>query len=110
MQKFVSVALHTSAGEGDYSSDRLSNLKIVGSGYGSLIYKLQQTSNFESFKLYCEEVWKALEQNPNLPTLLVIYNIFYYTSSDSYNDGGLAPISNSLYYIDFILKWDKKFL
>ena len=72
LQKFVNVALHTSAGEGDYSSDRLSNLKTVGSGYGPLIYKLKENSNFEEFKSLCELVWKALEQTPQLPTLLVM--------------------------------------
>ncbi len=73
LQKFVNVALHTSAGEGDYSSDRLSNLKIVGSGYGPLIYKLEKASNFEVFISLCEDVWNSLDQTPKLPTLLVSY-------------------------------------
>ncbi len=73
LQKFVNVALHTSAGEGDFSSDRLSNLKIVGSGYGPLIYKLQEGSSFDTFRSLCEEVWKSLIQAPKLPTLLVSF-------------------------------------
>ena len=80
MQNFVAVALFTSAGEGDYSSDKLSNLKIVGRGYGSLINKLQHTSDFESFKMYCEDVWEAMVQTPNLPAIMVI--IFHVLCSE----------------------------
>ena len=73
LHKFVSVALHTSAGEGDLSSDKLSNLKIVGSGYGPLIYELQQGSSFSTFQSKCEAVWKAVVKTPKLPALLVIF-------------------------------------
>lgn len=75
LHKFVSVALHTSAGEGDFSTDKLSQLKIVGSGYGPLIYKLKPNSSFESFKEYCKEVWLSLEQTPKLARLLVRWYI-----------------------------------
>lgn len=67
----MSVALHTSAGEGDLSSDKLSNLKTVGSGYGPLIYELHQGSSFSTFQSKCEAVWKAMDQTPKLPELLV---------------------------------------
>ena len=80
LHKFVSVALHTSAGEGDFSSDRLSHLKMVGSGYGPLIYGLQN-SNFDIFCQKCKAVWEAVEVTPNLPQLLVsgscLYSAFY---------------------------------
>ena len=65
------MALHTSAGEDDFSHDKLSQLKIVGSGYGSLIYHLKPNSDFEFFQKCCKEVWSSLEQSPKLPTLLV---------------------------------------
>ena len=71
LHKFVSVALHTSAGEGVYSSDRLSHLKIVGSGFGPLIYDVKEGSNFKSFQKGCEAVWKAMESTGNLAKLLV---------------------------------------
>ena len=71
LHKFVSVALHTSAGEDDYSHDRLSQLKIVASGYGPLIYHLNENSGFDHFQLYCREVWVSLDQTPKLPSLLV---------------------------------------
>ena len=67
----MSVALHTSAGEGDLSSDKLSHLKTVGSGFGPLIYELPQGSNFSTFQEKCEAVWTAIDQTPTLPELLV---------------------------------------
>lgn len=73
MHKFVSVALHTAAGEGDLSSDRLSHLKMVGSGFGPMIYGLKKENacSFESFRKRCEEVWAAVKQTPKLTTYLV---------------------------------------
>lgn len=71
LQKFVSVALHTSAGEGDLSGAKLSHLKIVGSGFGPLIYGLKGDSSFHSFQRSCEAVWKAVKHTENLPELLV---------------------------------------
>ena len=71
LHKFVTVALHTAAGEGDFANDNLSMLKIVGSGYGPLIYNLQDNPNFDNFKACCQQVWEALEQNSNLPQFLV---------------------------------------
>ena len=75
LYKFVSVALHTSAGEGDLSSDKLSNLKTVGSGFGPLIYGLMEDSSFECFQKQCEAVWAAVHLNPKLPRLLVSINL-----------------------------------
>ncbi len=72
LHKFVGVAIHTSAGEGDLANDRLSDLKVIGSGYAPLIYDLQRKPNFETFKISCEKVWETLSQTPRLPTKLVI--------------------------------------
>ena len=70
LHKFVSVALHTSAGEGDLSSDKLSHLKMVGSGFGPLIYGLENP-DFDTFRRKCEAVWEAVKATPKLPRLLV---------------------------------------
>ncbi len=72
LHKFVSVALHTSAGEGDLANDQLSYLKVIGSGYAPLIYDLQRRPNFETFKTSCVKVWEALSITTRLPFLLVI--------------------------------------
>jgi hypothetical protein len=71
LHKFVSVALHTAAGEGDFSSDRLSHLKMVGSGFGPLIYGLLGNSSFEMFRHKCKDVWNAVGQSHELPKFLV---------------------------------------
>ena len=71
LHKFVSVALHTSAGEGDFANDKLSHLKIIGSGFGPLIYRLKADPSFETFKVCCISVWESLESTPRLPKLLV---------------------------------------
>ena len=72
IQKFVTVALTTAAGgENDYAHDRLSNLRIVGSGYSPLIYSLPQDASFTDFKRACMSVWNSLDSNPMLPELLV---------------------------------------
>ena len=75
LQKFVSVALHTSAGEGDYSHDQLSQLKTIGNGFGPLIYGLKEDSSFESFRQNCEAVWSAVKDIQGLPQLLVMKNV-----------------------------------
>ena len=71
LQSFVNVSLTTSAGEGDLANDKLSTLSIVGTGYRSLIYELKLDASFESLSRSCTTIWKALEENPNLPQLLV---------------------------------------
>lgn len=73
IHKFVNVALHTSAGEGDFANDNLSRLKTVGSGYGPLIYDLLVRPSFENFKACCMKVWEALRQTPSLPGKLVCH-------------------------------------
>lgn len=71
LHKFVTIALHTSVEEGDLSSDRLSHLKVIGSGFGPLIYGLKNDPSFESFQQGCQEVWEAIDEAENLPKLLV---------------------------------------
>ena len=71
LDKFVNVALHTSAGEGDESSDKLSDLKTVGSGFGPLIYGLLKDPSYDSFQQGCRAVWDVMKTTPHLPKLLV---------------------------------------
>ena len=77
LQSFVNVSLTTSAGEGDLANDRLSNLSIIGTGYRSLIYELKQDAGFETLSKSCSTIWKALEENPKLPKLLVSHFLCY---------------------------------
>ena len=72
----MSVALHTTAGESDFDSDRLSNLKNVGNGFGPLIFDLMETKSFEAFRQGCIEVWDAMDNAPDLPKKLVSSALF----------------------------------
>eukprot|EP00731_Ephydatia_muelleri_P024237 Em0016g508a len=74
LQSFVNVSLTTSAGEGDLANDKLSALSIVGTGYRSLIYELKLDASFETLSKSCTTIWKALDENPNLPKLLMDCN------------------------------------
>ena len=67
----MSVALHTTAGESDFDSDRLSNLKKVGNGFRPLIFDLMRDTSFEAFRRGCLAVWEAMETSPDLPDKLV---------------------------------------
>ena len=72
LQNFVNVALATAAGgEDDYANDRLSNLRTVGSGFSSLIYKLKADTGFEELCKRCESVWAAYTDDRKLPRMLV---------------------------------------
>lgn len=79
LHKFVTVALHTAAGEGDLANSRLSQLKIVGSAYAPLIYDLKNSPTFESFQQCCIKVWKVHEQSSSetaSPAMILVgYNV-----------------------------------
>ena len=88
IQHFVNVALATAAGgEGDLSHDKLSDLRIVGSGFASLIYNFPKKAGFNELKKACTYVWDALDKKPNLPQLLVSqYKISAYIPGSNYQD------------------------
>ena len=72
MVNFVTVALATAAGgEGDMTTDKLSFLRTVGSGFGPLIYRLKRNSDYHKLQELCKIVWVTLETNPNLPGMMV---------------------------------------
>ena len=73
LQNFVNVALATAAGgEDDFANDRLSSLRTVGSGFSSLIYKLEEDTGFHELSERCLAVWTAYKNDRNLPTMLVL--------------------------------------
>ena len=75
LQNFVNIALATAAGgEGDYNTDRLINLRIVGSGFGQLIYKLPQDAGYETLQKLCTSLWVTLEETGDLPDKMVRYS------------------------------------
>ena len=78
LQNFVNVALATAAGgEDDFANDRLSSLRTVGTGFGSLIYELKEDTGFEELCKRCTSVWIAYTIDKNLPELLVRIIVTY---------------------------------
>ena len=77
LQNFVNIALATAAGgEDDLTRDKLSNLRTIGSGFGSLIYKLPRTSGYKELVAGCKTLWETLEAAPRLPQIMVfIFNL-----------------------------------
>lgn len=70
----MNVALATAAGgEGDLTNDRLSSLRTVGSGFSSLIYKLDPHTGSRALRAKCSDVWAAYRDDNNLPEMLVKY-------------------------------------
>ncbi len=68
----MTVALATAAGgEGDLASDKLSNLRTVGSGFASLIYEVKVSDDYQMLQERCRSLWDALAKNSKLPQLLV---------------------------------------
>ena len=71
---FVTVALATAAGgEGDMTTDKLSYLRTVGSGFGPLIYKLPRTASYQQLQEHCKTIWETLEHAPTLPEMMVTF-------------------------------------
>ena len=71
LHRFVSVALHTTAGEGDFESDKLASLRTVVTAFEPLIYGLRGEITYEIFCEQCRSVWDELSKNPKLPQMLV---------------------------------------
>ena len=71
LHRFVSVALHTTAGEGDFESDKLASLRTVVTAFEPLIYGLRDEISYEIFCEQCRSVWDELSKNLKLPQMLV---------------------------------------
>ena len=77
LQHFVTIALATAAGgEDDFTRDRLSNLRTVGSRFASLIYQLPPETGYKQLVKRCESLWDALIHYPKLPEMMVSKYIF----------------------------------
>ncbi|XP_045155456.1 E3 ubiquitin-protein ligase RNF213-like [Echinops telfairi] len=66
---FVDLAA-ISAGENDKEVDRVACFHDAMQGYASVLYKLSKTAGFAEFMDHLRELWKALENDPNLPEKL----------------------------------------
>lgn len=71
LKVFVELA-SISAGENDMDVDRVACFHDAVFGYSSLLYDLKREAGFKEFMKCLENIWKALESDPNLCTKLVI--------------------------------------
>ncbi|XP_072299402.1 E3 ubiquitin-protein ligase rnf213-alpha-like [Eucyclogobius newberryi] len=69
LKVFVDLA-SISAGENDMDVDRVACFHDAVLGYSSMLYELKQDSDFKSFKSAIQKLWKALQNDPNLPKKL----------------------------------------
>lgn len=67
---FVDLA-SISAGENDMDVDRVACFHDAVLGYSSLLYELKPDSGFLVFKDVLKKLWRALENDSNLPNKLV---------------------------------------
>ncbi|KAK1330750.1 hypothetical protein QTO34_008688 [Cnephaeus nilssonii] len=58
------------AGENDMDVDRVACFHDAVQGYSSLLYKLDASVGFHAFERHLRELWKALENDPHLPSKL----------------------------------------
>ena len=55
------------------TTDKLSYLRTVGSGFGPLIYKLPKSASYQQLQEHCKTIWKTLEHAPTLPEMMVMF-------------------------------------
>lgn len=67
---FVDLA-SISAGENDLDVDRVACFHDAVLGYSSMLYELKSDTSFRVFKEVLKKLWKALDNDPNLPKKLV---------------------------------------
>ncbi|XP_008588585.1 PREDICTED: E3 ubiquitin-protein ligase RNF213, partial [Galeopterus variegatus] len=69
LKVFVDLA-SISAGENDIDVDRVACFHDAMQGYASLLYKLDTRAGFSVFMEHLKELWKALDNDQDLPTKL----------------------------------------
>lgn len=67
---FVDLA-SISAGENDIDVDRVACFHDAVQGYASLLYDLDPSAGFPEVMNHLRELWKALENDQDLPSKLV---------------------------------------
>lgn len=70
LKVFVDLA-SISAGENDMDVDRVACFHDAVLGYSSMLYELKPDSGFPTFKEVLVKLWRALENDSNLPKKLV---------------------------------------
>lgn len=60
-----------SAGENDIDVDRVACFHDAVQGYASLLYKMDSGADFCEFMHHLQELWRALDNDQDLPSKLV---------------------------------------
>lgn len=79
LKVFVDLA-SISAGENDLDVDRVACFHDAVLGYSSMLYDLKPDAGFQSFKEAMKKLWKAFENDCNLPKKLVSTRVRKYGS------------------------------
>ncbi|XP_010854827.1 PREDICTED: E3 ubiquitin-protein ligase RNF213 [Bison bison bison] len=69
LKVFIDLA-SISAGENDIDVDRVACFHDAVQGYAPLLYELDTSAGFDEFMQHLKELWKALDNDHNLPTKL----------------------------------------
>lgn len=72
LKVFVDLA-SISAGENDMDVDRVACFHDAVLGYSSMLYELKPDAGFHVFQEVVKKLWRALENDVNLPKKLVSY-------------------------------------
>lgn len=72
LKVFVDLA-SISAGENDLDVDRVACFHDAVLGYAPMLYELKPQSGFQAFREMLKKLWKALNNDPNLPKKLVSF-------------------------------------
>lgn len=70
LKVFVDLA-SISAGENDLDVDRVACFHDAVLGYSPMLYELKPDSGFQAFKEVLKKLWRALDNDNNLPKKLV---------------------------------------
>lgn len=74
LKVFVDLA-SISAGENDMDVDRVACFHDAVLGYSSMLYDLKQDSDFAKFNESLKKLWKALDNDQNIPKKLVRFHL-----------------------------------
>ena len=74
LKVFVDLA-SISAGENDLDVDRVACFHDAVLGYSSMLYDLKADAGFQALREVLKKLWRALENDSNLPKKLVRINV-----------------------------------
>ena len=102
VKTLVDLAMMSAQGQGAMEVQKVSCLHAAATGYGPLIYELQEDAGFKVFLGQCKLVWRALKKDKNLPQHLVS-GIELYVQIIDKSSFNLRTTLSCYQYLDTIL-------